>query len=78
MGSCKPHHRAMRSALASGAVVVAVDYALSPEARFPVALEQSLVIDCPERWRRSVRSARVALGGDSAGANPRCRPASTR
>ena len=73
MGSLQTHHRAMRYlALASGAVVVAVDYALSPEARFPVALEQSLaVIDHVRNdgadW--GLDPARVALGGDSAGAN---------
>ncbi len=71
--SIDTHDRLMREyALASGAVVVGVDYALSPEHRYPVALKQ-----CVEtvRWLRAtadelrVDSSRVALGGDSAGAN---------
>lgn len=71
--SIDTHDRLMREyAHASGAVVVGVDYALSPEHRYPVALKQ-----CVEtvRWLRAtadelrVDSSRVALGGDSAGAN---------
>jgi acetyl esterase len=71
--SIDTHDRLMREyAHASGAVVVGVDYALSPEHRYPVALNQ-----CVEtvRWLRAnaddlnVDASRVALGGDSAGAN---------
>lgn len=71
--SIDTHDRLMREyAHASAAVVVGVDYALSPEYRYPVALNQ-----CVEtvRWLRAnadelrVDSSRVALGGDSAGAN---------
>jgi acetyl esterase len=71
--SIDTHDRLMREyAQATGAVVVGVDYALSPEHRYPVALNQ-----CVEtvRWLRAnagelrLDTLRVALGGDSAGAN---------
>ena len=71
--SIDTHDRLMREyAHATSAVVVGVDYALSPEHRYPVALNQ-----CVEtvRWLRAhadelrVDSSRIALGGDSAGAN---------
>jgi acetyl esterase/lipase len=53
---------------ALGAIVVAVDYRLSPQHRFPVPLE-----DCYDalRWmsdRPSIDPARIAIGGASAGA----------
>ena len=54
-----------------GMVVVALDYPLAPEARYPVALEQiyaaiqSLRSDAP---RYGVDPARVAIGGHIAGA----------
>ncbi len=67
------HDRLMREyAHATGAVVVGVDYALSPEYRYPVALEQC--VDTV-RWLREqardlrIDATRLALGGDSAGAN---------
>lgn len=71
--SIDTHDRLMREyAHATGAVVVGVDYPLSPEHRFPVALEQC--VDSV-RWLREnadvlrIDPARLALGGDSAGAN---------
>jgi acetyl esterase len=71
--SLDTHDRIMREyAARSGCVVVGVDYALSPEARFPVALVQVVGV---VRWLRSHGSAlgvdpdRLALGGDSAGGN---------
>jgi acetyl esterase len=71
--SIDTHDRLMREyAHATGAVVVGVDYALSPEHRYPVALEQS--IDTV-RWLREqaedlrIDASRLALAGDSAGAN---------
>jgi len=72
--SLDTHDRVMREyAAAAGVVVVGVDYALSPEARFPVALEQVTAV---VRWLRAgagggdvgVDPDRLAIGGDSAGA----------
>jgi len=71
--SLDTHDRLMREyAARSGLTVVGVDYALSPEAKFPYALEQVAgVID----WLARVGAAigvdpdRLTVGGDSAGAN---------
>jgi len=71
--SLDTHDRVMREyAARAGVVVVGVDYALSPEARFPVALEQVVAV---VRWLHGhgdvlrVDASRIALGGDSAGGN---------
>jgi acetyl esterase len=71
--SLDTHDRLMREyAERAGVAVVGVDYALSPEARFPVALEQ--VVDVL-RWLPGAASGleldatRIGIGGDSAGAN---------
>lgn len=71
--SLDTHDRVMRElASRAGAVVVGVDYALSPEARYPVALGQVRDV---LRFLRSnggslgVDPERLAVGGDSAGAN---------
>lgn len=71
--SLDTHDRVMREyAARAGLVVVGVDYALSPEARYPVALEQVVAVT---RWLRDrgaglgIDPARIALGGDSAGGN---------
>lgn len=71
--SLDTHDRLMREyAARAGVLVIGVDYALSPEARFPTALNQVVgVLD----WlfvageAVGVDPARVAVGGDSAGAN---------
>ncbi|MBV6418170.1 MAG: Acetyl esterase [Steroidobacteraceae bacterium] len=69
--SLDTHDRVMREyAARAGVVVVGVDYALSPEARFPVALEQVVGV---VRWlgdhgaALGIDAGRIALGGDSAG-----------
>jgi acetyl esterase len=71
--SIDTHDRVMREYAARAEVtVVGVDYALAPEARFPIALNQ--VVDVV-RWLRthsdvvSIDPERIAIGGDSAGAN---------
>lgn len=71
--SIDTHDRVMREyADRAGVAVLGLDYALSPEAKFPTALHQ--VIDSV-RWARQaaadlgVDGARLSIGGDSAGAN---------
>jgi acetyl esterase len=71
--SIDTHDRIMRELAArAGVVVFGVDYALSPEAKYPHALHQ--VVDVV-RWLRAhagaleVDPSRIAIGGDSAGAN---------
>lgn len=71
--SIDTHDRLAREyAAAAGCAVISVDYALSPEARFPQALEECaavvrhLAINAPS-W--NIDPARIALGGDSAGGN---------
>lgn len=61
--SLDTHDRVMREyAARAGMIVAGVDYALAPEAKYPVALDQIVAV---------VRALgeRVAIGGDSAGAN---------
>lgn len=71
--SLDTHDRVMREYAARGdVVVVGVDYALSPEVRFPVALEQA--VDAV-LWLYAhgaeigVDPEQIAIGGDSAGGN---------
>lgn len=71
--SIDTHDRLMREyAARTGVRVAGVDYSLSPEARFPVALEQVLAA---VRWLSTngdslgIDARRLAIGGDSAGAN---------
>jgi acetyl esterase len=71
--SIDSHDRLMRELAArSGRVVIGVDYARAPEARYPVAREQAAAA---WRWARDNAATlgldpqRIALGGDSAGAN---------
>jgi acetyl esterase len=67
------HDRLMREyAARAEVVVVGIDYARAPEARFPVALEQMIGVI---RWLGErghflgIDVERIAVGGDSAGAN---------
>ena len=71
--SLDTHDRLMREYAAQGdVVVIGVDYSLSPEARFPTALHEVtaavewLVAQAPAL---GIDPARIAIGGDSAGAN---------
>jgi len=69
----RSHDRLMREyAARAGVVVVGVDYSLAPEAAFPRQIEE--VVDVVEWLIDSdgtigIDARRIALGGDSAGAN---------
>jgi acetyl esterase len=71
--SIDTHDRTMREyAAASGCAVLGPDYALSPEAVFPQALEECasvvrVLAARGEEW--GLDGSRLVLGGDSAGAN---------
>lgn len=71
--SIDTHDRLMREyAAGAGCAVVGPDYALSPEAVFPQAIEECAAV---LRWvarhgaEWGLDTSRIALGGDSAGAN---------
>lgn len=71
--SIDTHDRVMREyAARAGCTVVGIEYALSPEAKFPVPLEQILDV---VQWLRGhgaefdIDVQRLAIGGDSCGAN---------
>lgn len=72
--SIDTHDRLMREYAAQGEfLVIGVDYPLSPEARYPTALNQIVAL---VDWlqgegadKLGVDPARIALGGDSAGGN---------
>jgi len=72
-GSVDTHDSAARSLAAAGEVAtVSVDYALSPEAKFPQALEECaavvrFVASDGAAW--GLDTARLLVGGDSAGGN---------
>ena len=73
VGNLDTHDRVMRLlAKFSGATVVGIDYALSPEHKFPVAINETLAVI---HWletsgrKHDLDPSRLALGGDSAGAN---------
>jgi len=73
VGNLDTHDKIMRLlALGSGAAIVGVDYRLAPEHKFPTAFEESLaaveqVRDQGAQW--GIDPRRLAVGGDSAGAN---------
>ncbi|AKM11547.1 alpha/beta hydrolase [Croceicoccus naphthovorans] len=71
--SIDTHDRLMREyASRAGIVVVGIDYSLSPEAKFPAALNEAV---SAIGWMREnaddlgIDPARIAVGGDSAGGN---------
>ena len=70
--SLDTHDRLMREyAGRAGVAVIGIDYSLSPEVRFPRALDEC--VDVVRAVRRGevagIDASRVAIGGDSAGAN---------
>jgi acetyl esterase len=70
LGSLETHDRIMRLfARHAGATVIGVDYALAPETRFPRQIEQIVAVIEQLPARFGLDAARIALGGDSAGAH---------
>ena len=73
VGNLDTHDKIMRLlALGSGAAVVGVDYGLAPQTKFPAPLDDCRAVDHHIRdhghgW--GIDPERIALGGDSAGAN---------
>jgi acetyl esterase len=71
--SLDTHDRVMREyAARAGVAVVGVDYSLSPEHRFPRALDECVAVVAALRrgdGGAGIDIGRLAIGGDSAGAN---------
>ena len=72
-GNAHTHDRLVRElAVGAGAAVVFPEYSLSPEARYPVAIEQNYTV---ARWvvtdgaARGLDASRLAVAGDSVGGN---------
>ncbi|MEU0690123.1 alpha/beta hydrolase [Streptomyces uncialis] len=72
-GNARTHDRLVRElAVGAGAAVVFPEYDLSPEARYPVAIEQNYAV---ARWivaegaGKGLDPARIAVAGDSVGGN---------
>jgi acetyl esterase len=72
-GNAHTHDRLVRElAVGTGAAVVFPEYALSPEARYPVAIEQNYAV---ARWivaegaSKGLDPTRIAVAGDSVGGN---------
>ncbi|MFE2911010.1 alpha/beta hydrolase [Kitasatospora indigofera] len=72
-GNAHTHDRLVRElAVGAGAAVVFPEYDLSPEARYPVAIEQNYAVAqwiVREGAGRSLDGARLAVAGDSVGGN---------
>jgi acetyl esterase len=73
LGNLDTHDRIMRLlALKSGAAVIGVDYRLAPEHKFPAAWDDALASVrhvAAESRALGIDPRRLAVGGDSAGAN---------
>lgn len=73
MFSIDTHDRLMREyAARAGVAVIGIDYSLSPEHRFPVALDEigaAIGVLYAEAADMGINMDRFAIGGDSAGAN---------
>lgn len=73
MFSLDTHDRIMREyAARAGMAVIGIDYALAPEKRYPVALDQVVAVARSLAYTgfdRAIDRTRLAIGGDSAGAN---------
>ncbi|WP_344331541.1 alpha/beta hydrolase, partial [Streptomyces globosus] len=72
-GNARTHDRLVRElAAGTGAAVVFPEYDLSPEARYPVAIEQNYAV---ARWivrdgaAKGLDAGRIAVAGDSVGGN---------
>lgn len=72
-GNAHTHDRLVRElAVGAGAAVVFPEYDLSPEARYPVAIEQNFTV---ARWvvtdgaSKGLDATRIAVAGDSVGGN---------
>jgi acetyl esterase/lipase len=72
-GSARSHGRlAADLSVASGAAVLFIEYALAPEAKYPVQIEQCYAV---ARWvteqgqSHGLDASRIAVAGDSAGGN---------
>ncbi|WP_027944922.1 alpha/beta hydrolase [Amycolatopsis taiwanensis] len=72
-GNAHTHDRLVRElAVGADAAVVFPEYALSPEARYPVAIEQNWTVAqwiVTEGVTRGLDAARLAVAGDSVGGN---------
>ena len=73
VGNLDTHDKIMRLlALRSGAAVVGVDYGLAPQTKFPAAIGECLAAVAHVRGHAAqwgIDPERIAIGGDSAGAN---------
>ncbi|MET9635268.1 alpha/beta hydrolase [Streptomyces virginiae] len=72
-GNAHTHDRLVRElAVGAGAAVVFPEYDLSPEARYPVAIEQNYAVAqwiTTEGHRHGLDAGRLAVAGDSVGGN---------